>query len=82
MNLTKNNNMFVHKYNKHGSNDELYIILIIILSVLFTFLGGWSIVEFILYLFKDHQFNWLSVWLTSILFVLNVLIIIRFILKK
>lgn len=49
-----------------------HIILLILTIVSYIGIGismVWAIVEFILYLVKDKEFNWWSVWLTIIFIV-------------
>lgn len=54
-----------------------YFPIISVLSYLaFVACGIWAGVEFIIYLFKDDPFNWWSLWLTIIFFVLMVVTMI------
>jgi len=51
---------------RHLRNKTENTRLLIVLSVLPTIFGIWTIVEFILYVFKDNPFNWTSLIVTII----------------
>ncbi len=54
--------------------------LILLIITLISYLGAvlcpvWALVEFILYLVKDKEFNWSSLWLSIISYILIVVMI-------
>lgn len=64
-------------YKRKTDNTGLYMALTVLLSLLFTALGIWAIVEFILYLVKDNPFNFTSLWLTIAAFVLEIFFFLK-----
>jgi undecaprenyl pyrophosphate phosphatase UppP len=63
----------------HGKKDKtgLYFVLLIIFGFLASATATWAVVEFILYLVKDHVFNWTSVWLTVAAVVLEIYFFVK-----
>lgn len=66
-------NYYKQKRNKTG----LQFVLLIIFGFLASGFATWAVVEFILYLVKDHVFNWTSVWLTVVAVVLEIYYFIK-----
>lgn len=59
-------------YRRHSDWTGAWFLFMIIMSFLLTAFGIWAIVEFILYLVKDNPFNWTSLVLTIVAFVLEI----------
>jgi hypothetical protein len=64
-------------YKRKKDNTAFLFVMMMVMSTLLTIFGIWAIVEFILYLAKDNPFNWTSLWLTIIAFVLEVYFFIK-----
>ena len=68
-------------YSRFGSSRKdktgLYMILLMIMGFIVSALGVWAVVEFILYLVKDDPFNWTSLWLLIVGFVLEIALFIK-----
>lgn len=68
-------------YRIHNNNTGLWFALTILFSFLLTAFGIWAVVEFILYLVKDNPFNWTSLWLTIVAFVLEAIFFFKILLS-
>lgn len=64
-------------YNyKSGKEPLIYFALIMIMNVVITAFSIWAAVEFALYLFKDHVFNFTSLWALGISIVVTIILTI------
>lgn len=64
-------------YSSKRDNIGLWFALTILFSVFASCFGIWAIVESILYLVKDDPFNFISLWLTVISFVLCMVFFVK-----
>jgi len=71
----------MYKTNIEIDKSGKYFIMIVIFGFLFTIFGIWTSVEFILYLFKDHPFNWWSLGLTVVTIILELYYFIKMMLN-
>lgn len=68
----------VGKRRRYPRNRSgLSMVFTLIANLLTGVFGTWAIVEFILYLVKDKEFNWTSVWLTGICLALTIFFFVR-----
>ena len=59
------------------NSGGLEMILIVLFNMGTGICSTWAIIEFILYLVKDKEFNWTSVWLAGICLFLTLFFFIR-----
>lgn len=64
-------------YRKSVSNTGLYLGLMYLMGFISSICGIWVIVEFIIYLVKDNPFNFMSLWLTIITFILQIIFLLK-----
>jgi len=78
--MRKNINNIKSVFGNDTNSLHSFVSIIILNTLIFCF-GLWTTIEFILYLVKDHPFNWVSLWLTIIMFIIMCGYVIRTVIK-